>query len=747
MKFKFYSQFDKMDCAPTCLKMISEYYGKKISLDYLRDLCYMNQEGVSLMNLKKASEKLGFVTIAANANINALIKLNNFPCIAYWNQEHYVVLLSVKEKFISKLLSRKNANIIFEMADPAHGIVHVNFETFKRSWISTDDEKGTVLLLEPSDNFNSIKNAGEIQGKATDYSFILKYVSTYRKYFYQLLLGLISASAIALIFPFLSQLLIDLGVIKKNINYIYLILFSQLFLFIGNALINIVQSWLLLHVNARISLSILSNFLTKLLKLPIRFFDTKSIGDISQRIYDHHRIEGFLTGVLLSTLFSMINIIVSSIVLAYYDVKILTVFTIFSVAAVSWILIFSKKRKQLDYERFANSKENQNKLYELIYGMQEIKLYGSEVPKRLEWEKIQVNLFRLNIKSLSLEQYQRSGFLFISQLKNIVMSFLAAKGVIQGEFSLGVLLSISYIIGQTNGPLEQLVNFVKAAQDAKLSIDRMQEIYSKEDEGTGLQTNPSAFTKEDPFFLHKDLVLDNVSFQYEGPYSPFVIKDLSLRIPKGKIYAIVGASGSGKTTLLKLLLGFYSPTSGQILIGNTGLNEIIPSEWRAQCGTVMQDGYIFTDTISRNIAFDGKDICDEKLNKAVNISNIKEFINGLPLKYATKIGNDGIGISGGQRQRIFIARAVYKDPQYLFFDEATSALDANNETIIMNNLNRFFIKKTVIIIAHRLSTVKNADCIVVMDKGKIVETGNHEDLCSKKGYYYTLVKNQLELGS
>lgn len=737
---KFSAQHDQMDCAPACLQMIANYYGKNISLEYLREICYLSREGVSLLNMGQAAESLGFRTLAVNVTYDQLIADCPLPCIIHWNQTHFVVLFKVKKRVKIFSFSDKVKKISLKVADPGHDIVAVDEETFLKSWISTADGKGTALLLEPSPEFFSSTVAKPQNG---GYKFLFNYLVPHKKYIIQLLVGLVAASLISLAFPFLTQILVDYGVRERNFQIVYLILFSQLFLFIGNAAIDMIQSWLLLHVNIRVSLNIISDFLLKLLKLPIKFFDTKAIGDISQRINDHHRIESFLTGTTLGSLFSIINIIVFSVILGIYSFTIFLIFLLLSALAIGWILLFQKRRKKLDYKRFSRNRENQDKLYEMINGMQEIKLYGSETNKRWEWEHLQVKLFKLNLRGLALEQYQKGGFIFLSQLKNILISFIAAREVINGQLTLGVLLSISYILGQTNGPLQQLVDFVKAAQDARLSMDRMREIHNKNNEDALSDT----LTDYDDDASNGAIHVRNVSFQYNGPNSVFVLKNVNMVIPKGKITAIVGASGSGKTTLMKLLLNFYQPVAGTISVGNSELQTIPIKQWRELCGTVMQDGYIFSDTVARNIALDGSKIDPDKMNSAIKIANLSEFIDQYPLGYTTKIGNTGIGISGGQKQRLLIARAVYKDPSYLFFDEATSNLDANNERMIMEGLNGFFVNKTVVVIAHRLSTVKNADQIIVLNKGEIVEIGNHQLLSSKRGYYYELVKNQLELGN
>lgn len=723
--FPFYAQHDIIDCGPTCLKMIAKYYGKDYSLEYLRELCFLTREGVSLLSINDAAETLGFRTMMAYLSIDRLVNDSPLPCILHWNQDHFIVLHKVKKKKT------------FVIADPAHGIVKIDKETFLKAWISTADGKGTVLLLEPAPDFYTRDTVKE---STTGTRFLFRYLLPFKKFIAQLLIGMVVTTLISLAFPFLMQMMIDEGVNNKSKSVVFLVLLSQLFLFIGKTVIDIIRSWLILHMNTRISFNIISDFLIKLLRLPIKFFDTKTVGDISQRINDHHRIENFLTGSVLNSIFSIINILFFTFIIAFYSVTIFSIFLLLSAIGVAWILLFQKRRKQLDYKRFARNRENQDKLYEMITGMQEIKLYGSETPKRWEWEQLQLKYFRLNIKSLALEQYQQTGFTFFTTLKNIVISFIAANEAINGHITLGVLLSISYIVGQTNGPIEQLVSFVKSAQDARLSMSRLQEIHNKKEEEKNENIEPNQT------ITHEDIHLKNVSFQYEGPKSPLVLNNVSLTIPKGKVTAIVGASGSGKTTLMKLLLGFYNPVAGEILIGDRELRTISPKLWRRESGSVMQEGYVFSDTIARNIALDGKEIDPQKMDNAVITANIKEFIEKLPLGYTTKIGPSGIGLSGGQRQRILIARAIYKNPNYLFFDEATSSLDANNERIIIDNLNDFFKGRTVLIIAHRLSTVKNADQIIVLKNGKIAEQGNHESLTQLKGRYFELVKNQLELG-
>lgn len=723
-KINLVLQLDKMDCGPACLKMISKYYGKDVSLEYLREICNLNRNGVSLLNLQKAAEQIGFKAFSVKAEIEKIQESSILPVICFWNQEHYIVLYKVKR-------GKK-----FFIADPAHGLISLDMATFKKSWISGSELKGVLLILEPTSQFSEkIDNTEKQESKA----YLIKYLLPYRKHILQLLIGMIAASFISLLFPLLTRLLVDIGIQNKNLNFVLLIVFSQIFLFLGDSAISIIRSWLLLYINTRISLNIISDFLGKLLKLPLVYFETKTIGDISQRINDHHRIENFLTGSALTSIFSILNIIIFLFILSFYSIKILLIFVCFSVLGLLWVYLFQNQRKKIDYKRFNRNKESQDKLFEMIHGMQEIKLYGSEVSKKEEWKKIQLRYYSLNIKSLKLEQYQLIGFSFFTQIKNILISYLAAKETINSNISLGMLLSISYILGQTNSPIEQLITFIKSLQDAQLSMERLQEIHRKKEEIASLEENRL-------ITFNDDIDIRNVTFHYEGVFTPPVLKNITFTIPKGKVTAIVGSSGSGKTTLLKLLLGFYTPNFGYITVNGKELTEFPPELWRKAFGTVMQNGYIFSDTIAKNIALDGEVINEELLKQSVRVSNLKEFIEELPFQYDTKLGNSGMGLSGGQIQRILIARAIYKDPNYLFFDEATSSLDANNEAIIMSNLKAYFKNRTVVIVAHRLSTVKNADQIIVLEKGVIVEAGNHEYLTSLKGVYYTLVKNQLDLG-
>lgn len=724
--FPFFHQHDAMDCGPTCLKMIAQYHGRTFSLEKLRELCRISKEGVSMLGISMAAESLGFKTLGVHINFHQLKDEVPMPCIVHWKQNHFVVVYRIKRGKVY-------------VADPAHGLIKYDRKEFLSCWISTrndDRPEGIALLLEPQPDF--FKSDGETLDK-TKFSFVLQYLKPYRKLVFQLLLGMLLGTLLQLIFPFLTQGIVDYGIGTNNLNFVTTILIAQLTLYAAQTSVDFLRSWILLHISTRINISIISDFLIKLMKLPIGFFDTKMIGDLLQRIGDHHRIESFLTSSTLNTIFSFISLIVFICVLAFYNLKILMIFLIASAIYVLWIILFLKKRKEIDYKRFNQASAEHSNLIQLINGMQEIKLNNCEKQKRWEWENIQAKLFKVSIKGLALSQYQQSGAFFINETKNILVSFISARAVIEGDMSLGMMMAVQYIIGQLNAPIGQMIGFIQSAQDAKISLERLGEIHNKKDE----TQNESVSTFKLPD--DKTISIDNLSFGYDS-INELVLKDINLKIPEGKVTALVGMSGSGKTTLIKLLLGFYPPTDGTIKIGDVDINNIEPSVWREKCGTVMQDGFIFSDTIARNIALNDENIDEGRLLYAARIANIMDMINALPLGFNTKIGQEGKGISQGQRQRILIARAVYKNPEYIFLDEATNSLDANNESIIMRNLQEFFRGKTVVVVAHRLSTVKNADNIVVLNNGDIVESGTHDELVKKHGRYYNLIKNQLELG-
>jgi ATP-binding cassette subfamily B protein len=747
-KIPFYQQPDEMDCGPTCLRMIAKHYGRTISLEKLRKLSETTREGSSLKNIANTAEKIGFRTLGVKINFQKLQEEAPLPCIVFWQQHHFVVVYDIvkKKRFrIKKGTASKNgqgqhSKYLIKVADPGHGLLEYSEEEFIKNWMGDNahqhTEEGIALLLEPTPK---LKNTEVDDAEARrGFSFLYQYLFRYKKFMLQLAVGLLAGSLLQLIFPFLTQSVVDVGIQNQDIHFIYLILIAQVFLFFGSTAIELIRGWILLHLSTRINISLISDFFIKLMNLPIAFFDVKMTGDIMQRINDHQRIENLLTTESLNVLFSLFNLIVFGAVLAWYDLRIFGIFFAGSILYFVWILLFLKKRKDLDYKRFSQMSDEQSKVMELINGMQEIKLHNAEKQKRWAWEFLQARLFKISMKSLALEQTQSVGSGFIDEIKNIFISIFSAKLVIDGQITLGMMMSISYIIGQLNSPIQQLIGFVYSVQDAKIALERLSEIHNKEDEED---------IKEEKIHdvpLDSDFELEKIDYRYLGGAEK-VIKDLSLTIPANKITAIVGASGSGKTTLMKLLLKFYEPNAGKIAIGNYDLNTVSQSSWRAQCGVVMQEGYIFNDTIANNIAIGEDHINRERLIQAVDVANIKAFIETLPLGYNTKIGMEGVGMSTGQKQRLLIARAVYKDQKFIFFDEATSALDAKNERVIMENLNNFFKDRTAIVVAHRLSTVKNADQIVVLDKGKIIEKGTHTDLVVLKGTYYTLVKNQLEL--
>ena len=716
-----------MDCGPSCLRMIAAFYGKTYSLQKLRQLAHITREGVSLLGLSEAAEAIGFRTIGARITLEQLAEAPK-PCMVHWDQEHFVVVHNYRKGVV-------------HVADPAFGLIKYTEEEFKKHWLATvrqGEQKGICLLLEPTPTFFGLEGEESDRGNLR---YLLKYLRPHRKLVAQLVLGFLAGSIIQLIFPFLTQSIVDVGINTQDINFIYLILAAQMMLFFSRMTVDFIRSWILLHISTRINISIISDFLIKLMKMPIGFFDTKMIGDLLQRIGDHKRIERFLTSQSLGVLFSVFNIVIFSIVLVIYNVPIFLIFFFGSLLYIGWIFLFLRKRRELDYKRFVQLSDNQSKLIQLINGMQEIKLNNYERQKRWEWERIQARLFKVNVKSLSIQQYQQAGSVFINESKNIVITVLAATAVVNGHMTLGMMLAVQYIIGQMNSPLDQLIEFMQVSQDAKISLERLGEIHNQKDEEQG-QTE-----KLDTLPISSDIVISDLVFQYEGPSSPKVLDNINLVVPRGKVTAIVGTSGSGKTTLVKLMLGFYPPVSGSIRIGDAELAAYKQHWWRAKCGAVMQDGFIFSDTIANNITVGDEVVDKQRLNYAVRMANIQEYIEALPLKYNTKIGPEGIGLSQGQKQRILIARAIYKNPEFIFFDEATNALDANNEKVILENLDEFFSGKTVVVVAHRLSTVKNAHQIVVLEKGNIVEMGNHEELTQKKGAYYHLVKNQLELGN
>ncbi|MDC1107015.1 peptidase domain-containing ABC transporter [Prolixibacteraceae bacterium] len=732
-KISFQKQFDAMDCGPACLGMICSWYGRQYSLDKLRENAFIGKEGVSLLGISKAAEKIGFKSVGGRFSLDTLVEKVPLPCILHWNQNHFVVLHKINRK--------KN---IFHIADPAKGFLQYDEDQFVESWISTiknNEEKGIALIFEPSSNFYE-QNGSTKTEVNRNFLYFKRYFLKYKNLFIQLIIGLLIGSLMQLILPFLTQSIVDKGINNKDISFVWLVLIAQLMLLFGRASIDFIRRRILLHISTRINISLISDFFIKLMKLPMSFFDIKLLGDILQRIDDHNRIERFITAQSLNLLFSLFSFIVFGVVLLIYSVKIFLVFLLGSILYGFWITFFLNRRRLLDYKTFECQAINRNKTYQLINGMQEIKLNGYEQLKRWEWEDVQADLFGVKMETLTLQQTQEVGSIFINETKNILITIIAAASVINGQLTLGMMLSIQYIVGQLNSPVEQIMNFVYQWQDVSISLDRMCELHEKKDEDAdkkNIQTRSN--------FDINGIELTNVSFGYENALDKKVLKNIDLKVPTGKITAIVGSSGSGKTTLIKLLLGYYPVKEGCIRVGGQLLSDFNPQWWRSQCGVVMQDGFIFSESISKNITTSDLNVNTSRLKSAAEKACIHQFVSQMPLGYNTTIGQEGQGISQGQKQRILIARAIYKDPDFLFLDEATNALDANNERAILENLDGFYRGRTVIVVAHRLSTVKNADQIVVLDNGAIVEKGTHHELTELKGKYYNLVKNQLELGN
>lgn len=728
-KFKVYFQHDSMECGVTCLRMVCKHYGAELSTERLSRLCFATNEGVSLLGMSEAAERLGLHTVCGRLGLEQL-RTVPLPCILHWNQNHFVVLYRI---------SRNGKK--FYIADPGKGLVTRSRKEMEECWISTrsgGDDKGVAMLIEATPAFyDRVKHSGD-GGESRSLRFLFGYLKKYRKYFGQIAVGLALGCLLQLVLPFLTQAIVDVGIKHKDIGFVWLVLLGQLVLTVSRTALDFIRRWLLLHISMRVNISLVSDFFIKLLRLPMSFFDTKLMGDLMQRMNDHARVNSFLTGQMLGVALSMLSLVVLGAVLLMYNVVIFVIFVAGSAVYALWITAFLRRRKVLDYELFEQQAINNNKTYEFITSMQEIKLQDCR-RRRWEWEDTQADMFNVQMKSLKLQQAEEAGSIFINELKNIVITVVSATAVIHGDLTLGMMLAVQYIIGQLNAPVEQLMGFFYSLQDVKISLERINEIHKAKDENAGghdLTPTPGPQT----------IRLENISFKYD-PHSPRkTIDGVSIEIPKGKVTAIVGASGCGKTTLVKLMLGYYPVSEGRITIGGTDIARLNLDEWRRRCGVVMQDGTIFSESIARNIAVDDNDIDKERMTKAAETACIEDYVMGLPLKFNTKIGRDGNGLSQGQKQRILIARAVYKKPDFIFLDEATNSLDASNERHIVENLDSFYKGRTVVVVAHRLSTVRNADQIIVIDKGRVAETGTHDSLTLSKGLYYELVKNQLELG-
>ena len=731
-RFPHYHQLDSADCGPSCLRMIARHYGRTYTLETLRERCFITREGVSMLGISDAAESIGMRSIGVKISVEQLAKDAILPCILHWNQHHFVVLYKVSRH-------RKGGHR-FHIADPASQKAVFRQEELERCWLAkkeNGEDVGMALLLEPGPDFMAYED--EKRSARRDLFFFIRYLLPYKRQFLQLIIGMFLGMILQIIFPFLTQSLVDVGIRSADLGFVSLILIAQLALFLSQLGMGFIRSWILLHVNSRVDITLISDFLMKLMRLPLRYFDTKNTGDIMQRIGDHGRIKSFLMGNSINILFSLLNFLVFGFILAYYNPIILLIFLFGNTCHVVWILSFMKYRRELDIRRFNQSAGEQSKLIQLIQGMQEIKLNNCEKQKRWEWERIQVKLFRISLRGLAIGQIQQVGSVFFTQTTGIIISFIAAKSVVEGNMTLGMMMSLTYIIGQVSAPIGDFIGLAQAWQDAKISLERLNEVHRRKDEEQGIYGKLSVMPES------HDIRLENVTFSYSGAERDYALENVTMTIPEHKVTAIVGASGSGKTTVIKLLQGFYSPNKGCIKIGETPLGMINPHLWRSRTGSVMQESYIFSDTIAKNIAVSTENVDKERLRHAVKVANIDDFIHSLPMGYNTKIGMEGNGVSQGQRQRILIARAVYKNPEFIFLDEATNSLDTNNESVIMHNLQKFYEGKTVVIVAHRLSTVRHADNIIVMDEGHIVEEGTHEELTRKRGVYYSLVHNQLDL--
>lgn len=730
--FPHYLQLDSADCGPSCLRMIARHYGRTYTLETLRERCFITREGVSMLGISDAAESIGMRSMGVKISVEQLAKDAILPCILHWNQHHFVVLYKVSRH-------RKGGHR-FHIADPASQKAVFRQEELERCWLAkkeNGEDVGMALLLEPGPDFMAYED--EKRSAKRDLFFFVRYLLPYKRQFLQLVIGMFLGMVLQIIFPFLTQSLVDVGIRSADLGFVSLILIAQLALFLSQLGVGFIRSWILLHVNSRVDITLISDFLMKLMRLPLRYFDTKNTGDIMQRIGDHGRIKSFLMGNSINILFSLLNFLVFGFILAYYNPIILLIFLFGNTCHVVWILSFMKYRRELDIRRFNQSAGEQSKLIQLIQGMQEIKLNNCEKQKRWEWERIQVKLFRISLRGLAIGQIQQVGSVFFTQITGIIISFIAAKSVVEGNMTLGMMMSLTYIIGQVSAPIGDFIGLAQAWQDAKISLERLNEVHRRKDEEQGIYGKLSVLPE------NHDIRLENVTFSYSGAERDYALENVTMAIPEHKVTAIVGASGSGKTTVIKLLQGFYSPNKGCIKIGETPLGMINPHLWRSRTGSVMQESYIFSDTIAKNIAVSTENVDKERLRHAVKVANIDDFIHSLPMGYNTKIGMEGNGVSQGQRQRILIARAVYKNPEFIFLDEATNSLDSNNESVIMHNLQKFYEGKTVVIVAHRLSTVRHADNIIVMDEGHIVEEGTHEELTRKRGVYYSLVHNQLDL--
>jgi ATP-binding cassette subfamily B protein len=728
-RFPLFRQHDQTDCGPACLRMVAAYYGKRSGLEQLRLLSGTSREGSSLFGLRQAAEQLNFRTLALRLPFHTAeaeqpdLQSIQLPCIVHWEDRHFLVIYRISKKKVW-------------VADPAVGKRTLSKEAFEKGW-NGPKGLGKVLLLEPEPGF--YQDEMTPRQDPGSWGYLLRYFQPYKGQLFQLLLFLLLASGIQLLFPFFTQAVVDIGIDNQDLNFIILLLVGQFMLFLSYLLATAFQNWILLHLGARVNIAMIADYLWKLMKQPMRFFDQRHPGDLIQRISDHSRIEAFLTASTLSALFSVFTFFVLGIVLWIYKFGIFLIFFLGSLLYLAWILLFLKRRRQIDYQQFIHLSDHQNALLEVIHGMADIKVQGNARQRKERWMEIQGRLFQANLRQLLLSQYQEGGASLVNQMKDLLITFVSAAAVIQGEITLGMMLAIQYIVGQLNAPLQRILHFIQSAQDARISLERLSEVH--QDQSQSSKTLSSEVPV--PAFPEKaDLSLERLFFRYD-PVGDWLLKDVEIHIPYGSLCALVGASGSGKTTLMKLLLGFYPPGEGTIRAGGQSLNNIPDEVWRQNCSAVFQDGFIFSDTIAQNIVEGTGPMETNRLAWAVKISMLEEWVNALPSGLNTKVGEKGMPLSQGQKQRILLARALYKPADYLFLDEATNALDATNERHILDNLRESAIGRTIVVAAHRLSTIRRADQIFVLERGRIVEKGTHEELLNRKGAYFKLINDQI----